>query len=488
VKYYGRSKKEKMASKVNTRHPDYDKMLPKWQRCRDAVSGQEAVHDAGERYLPRLKDQDVAAYKAYKLRAEFFNATWRTISALSSLIFRKPPVVTVPASVEPMLEDVTMSGVNLQTFAQNATIEALTSGRIGILVDYPQQSIEGMTLADAQKLNLRPTIQKYPAESIINWKTQWIGNKTVLSMVVLTESAALPVDNEFEQKTETHYRVLDLFNNQYRVRVFRIDDKKEDEQVGEDLFPLMNGKPLDFVPFFFIGVDDTTPEVDEPPLIDLVDLNLSHYRLDADLKHGLHFGGLPTAVISGYRKENENEKLYIGSSSAWVFPDPQAKASYLEFTGQGLQPIAAEKEKIEQRMAILGARLLSSEKKAAETAQTAQIHRAGENGILSAIAQIISIGMTAVLRVFCQWAGSEDKEAGIELNREFMPPEITPHELTAIVSAWQSGAISMQVLFDQLQKVELIASDLTLEEMQGQIESAPIPKPDLSGQGNDLNI
>jgi len=459
-------------AKVDSHHPLYDSMSDSWQSCRDCVAGQKAIHAAGERYLPKLTDQTDSDYQAYKTRAQFFNATWRTISALSGMIFRRPPVIDVAPSVEPYLDDVTMSGISFHILAQRATLEVLTTGRLGVLVDYPQQSVEGMTLADAQKLNLRPSMNTYPAESIINWKTTWSRNRTVLSMVVLTESAALEPDNEFEHKTETRYRVLDLFNNQYRVRVFRINDKKEDEQVGKDLFPLMNGKPLDFIPFYFIGVDDMTPEIDDPPLNDLVDLNLDHYRLDADYKHGLHFTGLPTPVVAGYTRENENEKLYVGSSSAWVFPDPQAKATYLEYTGQGLSAIQAAKASDEQNMAILGARLLSSEKKAVETAQTAQIHRAGESSILSAISSTISIGLTMALNTFCEWAGSPGKWS-VVLNDEFMPPEVTPQELAEWLKGWQMGApgFSDQGLFDILQKREVVMPGVTLKEEQERIAS-----------------
>ena len=459
-------------AKVDSHHPLYDSMSDSWQSCRDCVAGQKAIHAAGERYLPKLTDQTDSDYQAYKTRAQFFNATWRTISALSGMIFRRPPVIDVAPSVEPYLDDVTMSGISFHILAQRATLEVLTTGRLGVLVDYPQQSVEGMTLADAQKLNLRPSMNIYPAESIINWKTTWSRNRTVLSMVVLTESAALETDNEFEHKTETRYRVLDLFNNQYRVRVFRINDKNEDEQVGKDLFPLMNGKPLDFIPFYFIGVDDMTPDIDDPPLNDLVDLNLDHYRLDADYKHGLHFTGLPTPVVTGYTRENENEKLYVGSSSAWVFPNENAKATYLEYTGQGLSAIQAAKASDEQNMAILGARLLSPEKKAVETAQTAQIHRAGESSILSAIASTISIGLTMALNTFCEWAGSPGKWS-ITLNDEFMPPEVTPQELAEWLKGWQMGApgFSDQGLFDILQKREVVMPGVTLEEEQERIAS-----------------
>jgi hypothetical protein len=350
---------------------------------------------------------------------------------------------------------------------------------MGVLVDYPSQSVEGMTLADVASLNLRPTMNVYPAESIINWKTGRVGNKTMTTMVVLTEEADVEADNEYERKTETHYRVLDLFEGKYRVRVFRIGEKKEDEQVGDDLFPLMNNATMDYIPFYFIGVDDTTPATDEPPLIDLVDLNLAHYRTNADYSHGLHFTGLPTAVVSGYTPENPTDKLYIGSSTAWVFPDPNAKATFLEFTGQGLQALEKAIDRIEQQMATIGARLLSPEKKATETAQTAQIHRAGESSILSAIANTISIGLSAALVTFSEWAGVKG-EASITLNTDFLPPEMSPQELTALLSGWQMGApgLSDQGLFDILQKREVVMPDVTLEDEQERIASKPIPAPE----------
>jgi len=478
-----------MAATVNTEHPKYSKMLSKWKRCRDTVSGSDAVKEAGPLYLPRLKDQTDDDYNAYKLRASFFNATWRTVSALAGMLFRKPPEIKVAASVEKLLEDVTTDGKSLHIFAAQTAIEVLTSGRMGILIDYPQNVKEGLSLAEAQNMNLRPSMQMYYAENIINWKVTRIGNENKLTLLVLKEDSDLP-GNEFEHKKETHYRVLDLAVRPaspgseaspgpvYRVRVFRIDDKNEDEQIGSDLYPLMNGKPLKTIPFVFIGIDDTTPSVDEPPLIDLVDVNLDHYRINADYKHGIHFTGLPTPVVSGYIPENKGDKLYIGSSSAWVFPDKDAKATFLEFTGQGLEAIVKAMEQDEQQMAILGARLLTSEKKATETSQTAQIHRAGESSILSSIAQTISIGLTQALKTFSEWAGSPDAETYINLNKEFVPAEIEPQELTAWVGAQQQGVVSHQVVFWNLQKREAIPPGMTFEEMQSQIGESPIPRPE----------
>ncbi len=476
-------------SKVSTQHPAYTAMHPQWTKAEACVEGQRAVHDAGKTFLPMLKDQTAEEYKAYKLRALFVNYSWRSVSAMVGMMFRKPMVIDVPASILPLLDDVTMSGVSFYTMAQESTIEVMTTGRDGVMVDFPVSGTEGMTVAMAEAAGIRPIMARYQATSILNWKTERIGNATVLSMVVLKEEASVPdPENEFAHKTEPRFRVLDLIlrrfdpdsddpaTHVYRQRVFRINDNKDDEQVGSDIFPLMDGKPLDRIPFYFLGTINTTPAVDEPPMSDLFDINLDHYRLSADHKHGLHFGGLPTAVISGYTPDSKDDKLYIGSATAWVFPDPQAKASYLEFTGQGLKPIAEEMSKDEERMAVLGARLLATEKKATETSQTAQIHRMGENSILSAISQTISAGLTMALNTFCEWAG-QPGDWSVVLNQEFLPPEVTPEELSGWMAAWLSGApgFSDQGLFSLLQKRELIASDVTLEDEQARIgEKGPV--------------
>jgi hypothetical protein len=472
-------------------------MLPQWQKAEACVEGQRAVHAAGKTFLPMLKDQTGEEYNAYKLRALFVNYSQRSVSAMVGMMFRKPMVVDVPKSIEPLLEDVTMSGVSFQTLAQEDSVEVMTTGRDGVMVDFPVDGTEGMTVAMAEAAGIRPIMARYQATSILNWKTDRIGNATVLSLVVLREEASVPdPENEFAHKTEARYRVLDLIKRNidpedateathvYRQRVYRINDSKDDEQVGSDIFPLMDGKPLDRIPFYFIGTQNTTPAVDEPPMIDLFDVNLDHYRLSADHKHGLHFGGLPTAVISGYTPDDKDDKLYIGSATAWVFPDPQAKAEYLEFKGQGLAPIAQEMTKDEERMAILGARLLATEKKDTETSQTAQIHRVGENSVLSAISQTISAGLSMALDTFCKWAGVTE-DCSVEINRDFLPPEVTPEELAGWLAAWMSGApgFSDQGLFELLQKREMIGVDVTLEEEQARIGDKGPVVPDLTGGG-----
>lgn len=486
---------------VNSQCDEYKRMLPKWTRCRDASEGQDAVHAAGEKYLPKLKDQTPEDYAAYRLRTPFYNASWRTMSGLIGMLFMQPPKIEAPVNIKDnMLDDVTMSGVPLQMFAQNVCEEALKCGRLGVLVDYPQAPAEGLTMADAKAQNLRPMMLLYRTEAVINWRMGRVNNVSCLVLVVLKEQVEIQKD-EFTTVCEDRYRVLDIVGGQYRVRTFKMDGDRE-VQLSE-VIPLMNNKPLEFIPFTFLSTDDNTSEVDEPPLIDLVDVNLSHYRSTADLEHGAHFTGLPTAVVSGYKKVDENEKLYIGSTAAWIFPSEKATAKFLEFTGQGLTALQTVIDKKETQMAILGARMLEPQKKAVQTAASESIHRKGEESMLSMAAQSISLGMTRALEWFCMWAGAtvEKGKVVFELNRDFYPVPMTPQMLTALVAGWQAGAFSDQVLFEQLQQGEIIGADTTLEDEQARLATqdpqltpglpdnvSPLKKPPAANAGTKRKI
>lgn len=460
-----------MAKGVRTTHPTYDELAPKWQRCSDVVDGQDELHEGRERYLPKLKDEDEAGYLARLKRSDFYNATWRTIAGLAGMAFRKPPTVTVPSALEAYLSDIDMAGCALDDMAKSLVEDALEYGAFGLMVDHPPApaNVTGLTVASSERLGLRPLIRYYEIESVINWRYIRRNNRTVLGLVVLKEEAPVEGD-EFSQETEDRYRVLDLGgeNGSYRQRVFRINKKDEDEQV-EEIVPLMNNVPLSEIPFRICG------DLSEPPLIDLVDANLAHYQVNSDYRHGLHFTGLPTAVVSGY-SPNDGEKLYIGSTAAWVFPDPNAKASYLEFTGQGLSELREELRSLEQRMAVLGARMIADEAKQVETLGATQIKRSGENSILSSLVQEVSASIEWALGLFAQWVGQAG-EVVYQINRDYNPALLDAQQLTALVSAVQAGEMSSQSLFDLLQRGDLIDPGVTYEEERARIDMQTPARP-----------
>ncbi len=447
---------------VSDTHLDYAGRWPLWRKCRDVVAGQEAVQARGELYLPRLDGQSDGDYGAYKARALFYNASQRTLDGMLGLIFRRAPRVDLPPALDPLSQDVDMAGLALPAFAESCVREVLTVGRCGILADHPPARPELVTAGQAAGANQRPFLRLFRAEDIIDWREGQRHNATVLTQVRLAESVAVgDPEDEFASLDLPQIRVLDLDGEGlYRQRLYRkIDD--DWRQAGQDIQPLMNGRRMSFIPFVFLGPKDTRPAVDKPPLLDLVNVNLSHYRSTADLEHGAHFTGLPTAVITGHRLE-EGEGLSIGAGEAWVLASPDAEASFLEFKGQGLSTLERRLDAKEAQMAAIGARLLAPDKRAAEAAETMALRRAGENSVLAGLAQAISHGLTRALAMLAAWAGTPGA-VRFDLNRDYLPVAMSAQELNAHVAAWQAGALSTRSLFEALQQGEVIAEAVTFE-------------------------
>ena len=452
---------------VNSTHKEYDKYSAKWKRCRDNAQGQDAIHAAGAEYLPKLGGQTDNEYKAYKMRASYYAATARTIDGLTGMLFRKDPEIKTPTSLDRYKSDITRDGVTLINFAEQVGEELLQVSRAGILVEHPPATAV-MTEAAAEAARLRPYLTMYKAEQILNWRV----DDGVVVMIVLEETACEP-DDDYKDDEIKQWRVLKLENGRYLQQVWRKKkDGGKDEfiQHGDDIIPLMNNNALAYIPFVFAGIRDVSPSVDMPALMALVDTNLSHYRTSADYEHGLHWCGCPTLVISGYNNDPESP-LTIGSGAAMILPDPNAKAMLLELKADSIGALKEALERKEGQMASLGARMLSPEKKAAEAADTAAIHRSGESSVLSSIAGSLSIALSKALTIMGEWTGSSE-ESTLKINRDYLPTGMSPQAITALLQSWQSGAISHESLYDSFVRGEVITSD-SFEDEQEKIADNP---------------
>lgn len=450
-----------IVKKLDTRHPDSEEMLSTWDKCEDVREGQTEIHEAGRKYLPELSGQSDSDYNAYKRRAVFYGAMSRTVDAFAGMIMRVPPTVDNPS---PLLDDVTNQDQSLAEFTGELLEEMLVCGFGGILVEHSPLAVDVITLAQAQAVGSRPYLAMFDCDSIINWK---LSGKH-LKQLVLEEDEYI-ASSEFEGEERCFYRVLDLDEQgRYRQRKFVRLDKERDKfiQEGDDIYPLMNGAPLKEIPFYFFGECDKLPL-----LIDLVDLNISHYMTTADLENGCHYTGIPQPWLAGVQLP-DGVTLSVGGVNAWVFPDPQANAQYLEFSGQGLGALEKRLELKEKQMAALGAKMLS-DSVTAETATGASLRSTGEFSVLAQLSDRAGKVLSRACSFMHLWAGLQPVE--VKLNTDYLPAKMTPQELQALVAAWQAGGISSMTLFSNLQQGELIASGVTFEDEQAQIaEQAPV--------------
>jgi hypothetical protein len=471
---------------VNTTHPDYDDAAVDWSRARDVLAGEDAVKAGGENYLPRLDSQTDEEFGAYVKRASFFNATARTSEAYQGLIFRRPPFVKLPEggsglgqAMQEFANDADMLGTSLTAYAKMVVGDVIGLGRAGTLVDWESEAEQ------------RAYAVFYPAERIINWRVERVNGRNVPTLVVLQEQAiANPGSDsdEFELEMVEQRRVLRLVADDNGEPFCRVDLWQEKETTSRKLrrgkrewilvesrVPRRLGKPLPLIPFVFHGPRHSRPDVDRGPLEDIIAVNLDHYRLDADFKHGLHFTALPTAWVSGFDK---GATLRIGSSTAWVSETPGANAGFLEFKGQGLETFERAMDRDERLMTILGSRMLEEAKRVGETATAIELRQSGEYSILGGVAFSVSESLTQVLRWVYWWNSTEelpddvsDTQVLMQLNTDFSTKGLASQDVQAIVAAWQAGAISQDTMHELFRRGEVLPEGRTNEEEATLIKS-----------------
>lgn len=461
---------------VNTPRAEYSEHKPKWQRVRDCREGEDAIKKRRHVYLPPLDVHGARPekYDGYLKRATFFNATGRTVSGLAGAIFQKPPKVDLPERIREHARDITMTGVSAEVFALNVVEEDLTTGRVGILVD----------LQLGASTDARPYWSRYNAEDIINWSAVRKGGDEVLDLVVVREDyQEQDPKDPFASKTCDQFRELRLNEQgQYTVTIWRKAANKDAFEPwaadGQDttMIPLRRGKPLDFIPFVFIGPTSTAPDVEKPPLLDLANVNLAHYRNSADYEHGLHYTGIPIPWMSGAlppthdpAEPNSPAQQVVAGPDVVIHLEKGGEVGIIQADGQMLGALEnALKEKKEQ-MTTLGARMLEPPG-AAETATAVLGRAAGDHASIRTIAAAAEEGLTRAAQIHAYWMGVESKpadaKATVQLNKDVASQKLGPDEVRVLLEMYIEGAISAETFYYRLQGGEWARDGVSFEDEQ----------------------
>ena len=455
---------------LDSPHPEYARWRTIWQRCRDMRAGADAVKARGPLYLPSPGGMSPDAYAAYTQRAQVYGAFARTVDGLLGSLFRAEPSVTSPEPLTDQLDDVTLLGQNLTAFATALLGELLTTGRAAIVLD---------VLVDDRN-NPQPYWKLLTAERVLSWDH----SEGQFTRLVWKETVYVPnPEDAGAYRQDERLLIAQLIDGAFVLKKYRQQTvtNENGEQSQEwvlltDSTPLFNGEPLDHLELLIVDVVPSPSAMpSEPPLLALADAVIGHYQLSADLRHALHYTALPTPWISG-RVQGEGEPLRIGSMTAWDLPQG-AQVGMLEFTGPGVEAIGNEMDRAELHMAALGARLLAEPTRAAETAETSRIKASAETSILSTMAETASAALTQMLRWHAVWVGESPDDVAVALNREFFDTKLSPTELTALVKAWQSDALTVHDLVWNLRKGDRLDPSRTDEDVLIDLRAALAERP-----------
>jgi hypothetical protein len=444
-------------TKINEPTPDIRAAYARWAKNRAFVDGEEAVKAQGKTYLPAANPEDTAAeYSAHLERTGFLPAASKIAQGLSGLIFRKKAQLnSTSARVQTLSQLITPSGESLDDLAEWVVRETLITNFTGLLVDHPdKEGFTGLSAANEIERGYRPRIAGYAGECILEVTPGLVRNSRQIVRVRLLEDDGATI------------RELMLNDGIYQVRKWTRTEGGF--APGPVKTPTRNGEPLNEIPFVLVSTSDKltpTPSI----LQHSVDLNLQHYRVEGLLTSVLYFLSAPIPVVRGLKPqkdENGNDipiKLPVVPGVSWIFPEPDTIAEYLEFKGQGASVIENKLKNIKDELSTIGHSILAPEKPAPEAAETQMLRRAAENATLAGFTRTLSRKLEKVLRQFALWADPTNADLSYSLNTDFLPQQMTPEEMTALIGMWQAGAITHETLLYALRDGEVVSPTFDVE-------------------------
>ena len=450
---------------VEQTNPEYQEYLDEWRKITDCCMGQRAIKKAKTQYLKPMEgvSQADSRYINYLSRAVFVNFTGRTKEGLNGAIFRTKPETELPDGLEYLLSNADGAGESIDSLAKDVCGEVISKGRHALLVDFPQVDA-GLTLEEQQFIEPKASIQRYTAENFINWNVGVIGGRKILTMAVLVEEYDTDPE-EFMADLEKQYRVLRLRDGVYTQQVYR-----DLEPYGEEFAPKKaDGSTFDYIPLFIVGSENNDVSVDVPPLADISNVNIGHYRNSADLEencfiHGQLTLGVSSSMSFSQFQEANPEGITVGSMAGHFLGESGGFSSVQASENQLADKLMLRKE---EQMRKLGARMV--EDTSAKTATQSRIDATGESSILSTIADNVSSAMQTCIKWCGEFMGVPAEEVEYQLNKKFFDDDINPQLLMAAIQLNDRGIIAKSDMQDLARAQSILKADRSNEDVDNEV-------------------
>ena len=377
-------RKEKKFEEGNSAYKDMSK---RWELIQALKGGTLEVRKASTKWLPREPKESLEAYNNRLNRSVVYGAYTRTVSTLSGLPFmRSATIEGLPKELSYLEWDVDGNGTDLTNFAHSLLRNGLDYGMAHVYVDMPEVSMP-ITLQDVEQYKIRPYFVLIEPTSLIDYTVERIGGLTNLSSIKIKEI----VEEDGEEIEQI--KIISTTTIEYWRRAEDKDEWYLVNRISNNL-----GK----IPLITFYTEKTGYLSAKPPLEDLAWLNLRHYQKLSDLDNIEHIANVPILFGSGFQ-EGELDGVEIGPNRAITASDPNAKLSYVEHTAAAIGASQTSIDKLEMRMAAMGADLILRKSVDRQTATARQIDQSESISMLQVIINNLEAALEYAVEIAGDW-------------------------------------------------------------------------------------
>jgi hypothetical protein len=419
-------------------------MMPDWAVMAAVTRGTNYLRDLSETYLPQEPREDEDAYQTRVDRSVLSPYTSRLIETAAGAILRKPIHIEGDQYWLDLAQNIDGLGSNINEYARRALVSSLTYGHSAILVDYPAAAAV-LNLAEERALGRRPYFVHVDAPQIWGWRKEPVTNR--LLQVRIHDYDVRPL-NDFGEEQVEEMRVI--YPGRYDLYT-----------LGQDVveFTSSGGYSLTEIPLVPIYSNRRGLLISQPPLLDIANLNITHYQRQADLIHALHIAAMPTLVLEGWDDTTGSATMGVNYAIAM---QPGNKAYYVQADATSFDAQMAELESLASQMSTLGVTKLFGQKFVAESAEAKRIDQAQSNSVLSIISQELESALNQAFAFAAEYVGMEPPE--ITIDRDFDYYRLIGQDVAVLSQLNAAGKISDAMLLEILRRGEVLPDNINIED------------------------
>lgn len=461
-------------------------MQPNWQLADSLFGGTKAMREAATAYLPKEPGESDDGYKMRLSRTFLFPAYKRTVQALVGKVFSKPIVLSDDANqqVKDWARDIDLTKRTVTSFSMEVFELALRKGLSHIHIDFPKvENAQAQTLADERVLGNRPYMRIIDPSDVIFWWSERVDGIEKLMEVRIKEKVR-ERDGAYGEKFVEQIRVL-------RPGEYEVHRKKTGATTQQDSWEKVEEGTLSFteaIPWTTVYTGRTGFMQADPPLLELANLNVSHWQSSSDQRNILRVARVPFLFGAGIRSneiQNEQGKFELGANRMITVENEAASMDFVEHTGAAIEAGRQDLEDLKAEMAALGFELLIR-RPGNETATARAIHKSEMDSALSAMAWELGGALGHSFEFMQKWVGAEAEDLSdkLKVNTDFGVTPDDAAEIDGLLKARAQGDISRETFWFELRRRGFLSEDFDPAKEQQQLDDEMSPPAD----SDDIDI
>lgn len=442
-------------SKIDTKSGDIELLHKRIQPIISLLGGTEAMRDAGEKYLPKFKSEEISGakgYDAYKNRLKVSTLVpyfEDTIRSMVGRVFHKPFIYDLPALMAKYENDIDLRGNSISEVFESAFFEALSYSKSYIVVDYSMTGSVN-TLAEEISSGARPHAFKVDVTDVLDVREEG-------GVITLFKYQRKVVDEDNTDDFEVVYIDEVVLMKPGVTTTYRLSDDGG-YTVHESYEIKIKGKPLDYVSVVELKLSR------KPPLQNLADLNIKHWQSQSSQDNIVNTARVPILKMIGLGTNFKYDTVFV---SGGLNLPVGADAEYVEHSGAAIAAGQTSLDKLEEQMSVAGAKLITKSKMALTDTQ-AKGEKEKEVSELMLYGLLLNSFMNKVLSYFGAWL-DVDQDEFIDITDNLQNTVLTEGAAIEVIQAMINGIISVETAFDTLQAKGAIMTNRTFSEEQEQI-------------------